>query len=134
MKRIIPAVLLVLCLLLLPAEQRSLAGEEATIKLASVEWHLLKPGVTKTDLGGKLPEVAILILSNEQFEKIHASKKAALEYLQSQHIFKRKLIAVVFCGVRANKEGGDWILIIPHTYQSTAFIVAWQTSKETKIE
>jgi hypothetical protein len=134
MKRIVPSFLLVLCLLLLPTKERSFAGEQPPIKLASLEWHLLKPGVTKTDMGGDLPEVAILTVSNEEFEKIHASKIAAKRYLDSQKILKRKLIHVVFCDVRPRDDGGYWILTVTHTVYSTACIVALQLPKETKIE
>ena len=96
------------------------------IDLKSLQWQLLQPNVTKTDLGGQLPEVAILTLSNEQFRKIYASKDAAKDYLDSQHIFKRKLVDVVFCDVTASDDGGLWVIIIPHTLHSTASIVAWQ--------
>jgi hypothetical protein len=134
MKRIVPSILLVLCLLLLPAKERSLAEEKATTKLESLKWHVLRPGVTKTDMGGDLPEVAILTVSNEEFEKIYASTITAKKYLDGQKILKRKLIRVVFCDVTARDDGGDWILTVTHTYHSTGCIVAFQLPKETKIE
>src|SRR5713226_9924631 len=120
MKRIISSALVVLFLLFLLPKERSFAQEEAKVKLPKLEWKKLNEGVPKTDMGPGLPEVAILKVSNEQFEKIHASKDAAMDYLESQHIFKRKLIKVVFCEVTASDDGDGWILIIPHTPRSTA--------------
>ncbi len=130
MKRIIIPALLVFCVLLLPAKEQSFAEEAMPISLTSLQWHLLQPNVTKTDLGGILPEVIILTLSNEQFEKIHASTAAAKEYLNDQKIFKKPLLKVIFCNVKSNAGGAQWILIIPHTYQSTGCIVAWQVPKK----
>ncbi len=125
MKRILSSALVVLFLLFLLPKERSFAREEAKVDLGSLKWQVLKEGASKTDLGSGLPEVAILKVSNEQFKKIHASKAAALKYLDDQHIFKRKLIKVVFCQVTPNESDG-WILLISHTPQSTACIVAWQ--------
>ena len=130
MKRIIIPALLVLCVLFLPAKEQSLAEEAMPLNLESLQWKLLQPTVTKTDLGGNLPEVVILTLSNDQFEKIHASTDAAKQYLIEQKIFKRPLLKVVFCSVKSSMNGAEWILIIPHTFQSTAYIVAWQVPKK----
>ncbi len=138
MKRIVPSVLLGLCLLLLPIKERSLAQDQkqepVTPKLESLKWNLLKPNIAKTDLGGNLPEVVILRVSNEEFEKIHASKIAAKKYFDGQHIFRKKLIRVVFCSVwpQPHDPGGDWIVATTHTVYSTACISAVQLSKETK--
>ncbi len=125
MKRILSSALVVLFLLFLLPKERSFAQEEAKFKLPPLEWKMLKEGVSKTDLGPGLPEVAILKVSNDQFKKIHASKAAARKYLDDQHIFKKKLIKVIFCAVTPNDSDG-WILIVSHTAQSTATIVAWQ--------
>ena len=134
MKRFIFPALLVLCILFLPAKEQSYADQSVQIDLSGLQWHLLQPNATKTDLGGDLPEVAILILSNDQFQKINGDKTAAMKYLMDQKIFKKPLVNVVFCGVTASNDGmGQWILIIPHTYTSTASIVAWQVpQKSTK--
>jgi hypothetical protein len=132
MKRIVPPALLVLCVLSLLAKERSFGRGGPDINLSSLKWQLLQPNVSKTDMGGGLPEVAILTLSNEQFEKIHASEEAALEYLDSQHIFKRKLIKVIFCDVTSSADGDGWILLIPHTPHSTASIAAWQIPNKGK--
>ncbi|SRR6266403_6314328 len=132
MKRIISPALVVLFLLFLLPKERSFAREEAKVDLASLKWQLLKEGAAKTDMGEGLPEVAILVVSNDQFKKIRASKKAAKEYLDSQHIFKRKLIKVVFCDVTPSDDGDGWILLLPHTPHSTASISAWQIPKEMK--
>lgn len=127
MKRIIAQALIVLSLCLFLAKEGNYAEEASQPDLASLKWHLLQPNVTKTDLGGELPEVVVMTLSNQQFQTINGNKNAALTYLINQKIFKKKLLNVVFCGVRASADGmGQWILILPHTYQSTAFIVAWQ--------
>ena len=131
MKRVIFPALLVLCVMLLPAKEMSYADQAVQIDLSGLQWHLLQPTVTKTDLGGDLPEVAILTLSNDQFQKINGNKDAAMKYFMAQKIFKKPLVNVVFCGVTASDDGtGQWILIIPHTYQSTAFIVAWQVPQK----
>ncbi len=130
MKRIISPALVVLFLLFLLPKERSFAREEAKFDLGSLKWEMTKAGAPKTDMGPGLPEVAILKVSNDQFEKIRASKKAAMDYLEGQHIFKRKLIKVVFCEVTANDDGDGWFLIIPHTPHSTASIVAWQIPKK----
>jgi len=132
MKRILSPALVILFLLFLLPKERSFAREEAKFDLGSLKWEMSKAGVPKTDLGPGLPEVAILKVSNDLFEKIHASPDAAMDYLEGQHIFKRKLIKVVFCEVTPSKGGDGWILIIPHTPRSTASIVAWQIPKEMK--
>jgi hypothetical protein len=110
----------------------SRAGQAAKINLTSLEWRLLKPSVSKTDLGGDLPEVAILTLSNEEFEKIHASEIAAKKYLDDQKILKRKLIHAIFPDVTPREDGGGWILIVAHTGKSTGCIVAWQLPRGSK--
>jgi len=89
-------------------------------------WRKRAKGVWKTDLGGKLPEVVILVLSNEEFRKFHASTKAAMRYIDRRHFLKRKLIKVVFANQYSNGSG-DWILIISHTDYSTAAVVAYQS-------
>src|SRR5215471_4479919 len=122
MKRLLIAALFVLGVLLLLAGGRSGADDVVQPNLASLKWQLLQPGVTKTDMGNGLPEVAILILTDAQFQKISVSKDAAKKYLDDQKIFKRPLIDVVFCDVTPSKDGGQWILIIPHTLHSTASI------------
>lgn len=132
MKRIISSALVVLFLLFLLPKERSFAQEEAKVKLPSLEWKMLSEGASKTDLGPGLPEVAILKVSNDQFKKIHASNDAAMDYLESQHIFKRKLIKVFFCRVTPNDDGDGWILMISHTPQSTALIVAWEIPHKMK--
>lgn len=131
MKRIVIPAVLVLCVLLLPVKEKTLADQAVQINLAGLQWHLLQPTATKTDLGGDLPEVAILTLSNDDFMKINGNRDVAMKYLIDQGIFKKKLLNVVFCGVTPSNDGsGQWILIIPHTYQSTAYIVAWQVPQK----
>jgi len=128
MKRLLGA-LFVLGVSLLLAKERSRADSEVQVDLASLQWHLLQPNITKTDMGDGLPEVAILTMSDVQFQKISSSKDEAKKFLDSQKIFKRALIDVVFCDVTPSKGGGQWILIVPHTLHSTASIVAWQIPK-----
>jgi hypothetical protein len=132
MKRSISPALMVLLVLFLLPKERGCAREESEINLSSLKWQLLSPGVSKTDMGGDLPEVAILKLTNEQFEKIHASEDAAKDYLNGQSIFKWKLLKVVFCVVTPHVNGGPWFLIIPHTKESTASITAWQVPRTSK--
>lgn len=128
MKRVMFPALVVLYLLFMPVKEQSFAEETIPpLDLSALQWKLLQPTVTKTDLGSNLPEVVVLTLSNDQFTKISGDKSAAMKYLTDQKIFKRKLLNVEFCAVTANVDGtGQWILIIPHTFQSTAYIVAWQ--------
>jgi hypothetical protein len=127
MKKIPFTALMVLCLLFLPTTQRTFADEAMTPDLSTLKWQMLQKWVSKTDLGPGLPEVAILVVSNDQFNQIYPGKKlAAMKSLDDQKIFKKKLIDVVFCDVQGSKSGTQWILIIGHTLHSTASIVAWQ--------
>jgi hypothetical protein len=127
MKKIPFTALMVLCLLFLPTTQRTFADEAMTPDLSTLKWQMLQKWVSKTDMGPGLPEVAILIVSNGQFNQIYPEKKpAAMKYLDDQKIFKKKLIDVAFCDVHGSKSGTQWILIIGHTLHSTASIVAWQ--------
>lgn len=114
-----------------PKEQR-IREEEFHVNLASLKWQLLKPDVTKTDLGGDLPEVAILTMSNEQFEKIRGPKKAAMDYLDDRHILKRKLIDLVFSDVTPSADGLGWVVVLSHSGKSTGCILAWQLPRESK--
>jgi hypothetical protein len=102
------------------------------IDLASLKWHLLKPNVTKTDLGGQLPEVLIMTMSNEEFEKIRGDKKVAMDHLDDQKIFKRKLIDLVLADVTQNDHGAFWLVIVAHSGKSTGCITAWQVPKRDK--
>ena len=132
MKRVIlPALILVLLLIVLLPKKGYFAGDEPVIDLTALKWQVLSPGVAKTDLGGDLPEVVILKLSNDQFKKIYPGTNAARDYFNSQNIFKRKLINVIFCDVTPSKSNADWILIVPHTLHSTASITAWQLPTKT---
>jgi len=90
-------------------------------------WRKRAKGVWKTDLGGRRPEVVILVLSNEEFREFHASTKAAMRYIDRRHFLKRKLIKVVFANHVASGSGGDWITIISHTDYSTAAVVSYQS-------
>ncbi|MHB8525214.1 MAG: hypothetical protein ACYDD2_03545 [Candidatus Acidiferrales bacterium] len=93
---------------------------------AAPRWRKLPNGVWKTDLGGKRPEVVILVLSNEEFRKFHASTTAAKRYIDRRHFLKRKLIKVVFANHAKNGDGGNWIVMISHTDYSTAAVLAYQ--------
>lgn len=89
-------------------------------------WRKRAKGVWKTDLGGKLPEVVILVLSNEEYRKFHASTGVAKAYIDRRHFLKKKLKKVVFVNQAPNSSGGDWIIIIDHTEWSTAGVLAYQ--------
>ena len=102
------------------------ADDSPPLNLSKIQWQFLRPGATKTDLGKGLPEVIILTLSNDEFEKLHVSEDAAKAYLDALGVFKLKLIKVVFGDVVPNDHGDGWIVLIPHTAHSTACIVAWQ--------
>ncbi|MGH9727475.1 MAG: hypothetical protein ACRD4V_02650 [Candidatus Acidiferrales bacterium] len=99
----------------------------AQLKFVLPRWKMLSPAVWKTDLGDDLPEVVILMLSDEEFKKFHASTKAAKRYIDKRGFLKRKLIKVVFVNRVPNGNGGDWIVIIGHTVWSTAGVLAYQT-------
>lgn len=122
---ILPALIVPLLLFLVPNE-RGIAEQKPD--LTNLQWKAVRPDVAKTDLGDGLPEVAVLTVSNEQFKEIRASKGAAMKFFDNG-IFKRKLIKVHFCSAKKNQDGEGWILIVPHTPQSTAFIIAWQIPK-----
>jgi len=89
-------------------------------------WRKRAKGVWKTDLGGKLPEVVILVLSDKDFRKFHASTAAAKRYMNRHNFFKKDLKKVVFANRMPNDDGGDWIIIIGHTDWSTGAVVAYQ--------
>ena len=95
-------------------------------KSSGPSWQTLSEHQWKTDLGGELPEVLILKMSNDEFEKFHASKKAAKAYIDGTHFLKRKLINVVFCDIVKHKGDEEWFVIVIHTTHSTATVVAWQ--------
>jgi hypothetical protein len=131
MKRIPFPILMVLCLLLLRTTQRTFADEAITPDLSTLKWQMLQKWASKTDMGRGLPEVAILIVSDDTFQKIYASKTAAMKYFDDQKIFKQKLVDLVFCDVNEAKFGTNWILIVPHTLHSTASVTAWQIPKDS---
>ncbi|HEV2223151.1 MAG TPA: hypothetical protein VGR84_09125 [Candidatus Acidoferrales bacterium] len=95
-------------------------------QFAIPRWKMLSRRLWKTDLGGDLPEVVILILSNEEFRKFHASTAAAKRYIDDHHFLKRKLIKVVFVNRSPNDDGTQWLVVISHTIESTAAVLAYQ--------
>lgn len=136
MKRVIfPALIILLLLPQLPNERSAVAQEEPVIDFSALKWQVLSPTAAKTDLGGKLPEVVILKVSNEQFMRIYPNKEeVAKAYLDGLKVFKRPLIKVVFCDVYPTRTSkADWLVISPHTTHSTASITAWQLSKEEPV-
>ncbi|MGH9864797.1 MAG: hypothetical protein ACRD4H_05210 [Candidatus Acidiferrales bacterium] len=106
--------------------RRSKPARKVTPLFPTPRWRKLPKGVWKTDLGGKRPEVVILVLSNEEFRKFHASTRAAMSYIDKRRFLKRKLIKVVFANYAPNGNGGDWIVLIAHTDYSTAAVVSYQ--------
>jgi hypothetical protein len=95
-------------------------------KLETPVWQPLPERGWKTDLGGENPEVLILKMSNEEFEKFHSSKKAAKDYIDSHHYLKKKLVKVIFCDIVPHRDGKEWYVVVSHTTHSTAVIVGWQ--------
>lgn len=90
-------------------------------------WHELSEHAWKTDLGPDKPELLLLRVSKEEFEKLHANEKAAREYLD--RFLKKPLNNLSFSHVQAAQaNGGEWYLIVVHTPSSTGRVVAWQTS------
>jgi hypothetical protein len=95
--------------------------------VAPVEWRQLASDVWKTDLGEGFPEVAILRMSDEEFRKFHSSARFAQSYIDKHKYLKRKLIKFKFVSVvgrRGSKK--PWCLILTHTPESTANLIAWQ--------
>jgi len=92
------------------------------------QWQTLSANAHKTDLGEKLPEVVILLLSEQTFKKFSKSKKAAMKFIDDLHILKQPLLHLNFADITPDvaAPGGEWILVIPHTLKSTATVVAWQ--------
>jgi hypothetical protein len=95
-------------------------------KLRKPNWRKKRGGVWYTDLGGKLPDMAILCMPDTEFKKFRASRKMAMKYIDRRHILKRKLIGLVFGNIVANKTDNCWVVMIAHTLHSTAVITAWQ--------
>jgi hypothetical protein len=129
MKRFLPEILLVSILMFLQGWTPSFAQQAAQQKPPTFAWQTLSERAWKTDLGGEQPEVLILKMSNEEFEKFHASKKAAKDYIDGLHFLKKKLIKVVFCDIVPHKGGEEWYVVLTHTTHSTAVVVGWQIPK-----
>jgi hypothetical protein len=89
-------------------------------------WKALAFRRWKTDLGGDLPEVVILLMNNAEFKKFRATKKGAMKFIDGEGFLKRPLIELVFCDVVSQRCEEPWIVIVTHTTHSTAVIVAWQ--------
>lgn len=131
MKRFLLAMLLVSFLLCLQGRAPSFAQAPAQQQPPAPAWQTLSDRAWKTDLGGEQPEVLILKMSNEEFEKFHANKKAAMDYIDDHHFLKKKLNKVIFCDVLWNKHGESvgWDVIIIHNIQSWVTVVASQIPK-----
>ena len=108
----------------------SFAQEAAPQKTPTPSWQMLSEDVWKTDLGADRPEVVILRMSNEEFEKFHRSKKAAKEYIDNRHLLKRKVIKVMYIDVVPVAGGRAWLLIFNHSIHSTVGVLAWQIPGE----
>ncbi len=92
------------------------------------QWQTLSATAHKTDLGEGLPEVVILLLSDQAYKKFVKSKKAAMKFIDGLHILKQKLINLIFADQVPSVigPGGEWIAIVIHTTRSTATVVGWQ--------
>jgi hypothetical protein len=92
------------------------------------QWQTLSATAHKTDLGEGLPEVVILLLSEEAYKKFVKSKRAAMKFLDDLHVLKQKLINLIFADLVPSVKGpgGEWIMIVTHTTRSTAVVVGWQ--------
>lgn len=91
------------------------------------KWRKLAKNAWNTDLGNDLPEILVLRMSDQEFRKFHSSARFAQTYIDKHKYLKRKLIKFVFTsivGERGSKEA--WSLILIHTPQSTARLIAWQ--------
>ena len=99
-------------------------------KSSALAWKALSERAWKTDMGGELPEVLILEMSNAEFKKFSASEEAAKKILDKLLFLKKKLINVVFCDIVNQvdpKCSEEWIVVVTHSTHSTAAVIAWQT-------
>ncbi|MFZ0633949.1 MAG: hypothetical protein WA755_02835 [Candidatus Acidiferrales bacterium] len=130
MKRLLSGMFIVSILLVLQGLAPSFAQDAAQEKMSAPSWQTVSEGAWKTDLGADMPEVLILRMSNEEFDKFHASEKAAKAYIDGHPFLKKKLNKVVFAEVRPALNGHAWVVIAVHTPHSWVQIVAWQISNE----
>jgi hypothetical protein len=63
-------------------------------KLSAPSWRKISKNAWITRLGADLPEILLLVLSEEESRKIRASDKATKKHLE--RLFKKKLNAVAF--------------------------------------
>lgn len=129
MTRLLPLTIIFLSMLFFPVTSGVSGAEQE--KLKGLEWKSVD-GALKTDLGQGLPEVLVLKLSNADFHKYFANKKTAMDYLDSQHFLKAKLINLKFAEVRSAHNDEEWYIIIGHTPYSTALVIAWQEPSDKK--
>jgi len=132
MKRFLSIMLFASILFVLQARAPIFAQEAEKQKPSAPSWQPLSEGVWKTDLGDGRPEVVVMKMSNEDFEKLHKSKRAWMDYLDNHRYLKRKLIKIVFIDVvyAKNGSGHGWWICVPHSPHSTAGILAWQITEE----
>jgi hypothetical protein len=96
---------------------------------AKPAWKQFSKKCWKTDLGGDLPEVIILSMTDNEFQEFRKNEAEAMAYLDKLGYFKRKLINLIFADIFPCPSGGDWFVIVTHTSHSTAVVVAWQCAQ-----
>jgi hypothetical protein len=132
MRRFLSTMLFASILFVLQARAPIFAQEAGQQKPAAPLWQPLSEGVWKTDLGDERPEVVIVKMSNDEFDKLRKHKRAWMDYIDNHHYLKKKLIDIVFIDVvyAKNGPGHGWWVCIPHSTHSTAGILAWQVPEE----
>lgn len=100
-------------------------------KSPALVWKTLSKRAWKTDMGDGRSEVLVLKMSNKEFDKFHASKRAAKDYIDRHGFLKKEVNKVIFCVVLSNKKGKSvgWDVILTHTIQSWIVIAASQIPK-----
>jgi hypothetical protein len=92
------------------------------------KWRKLAKNVWKTDLGADLPEILVILMSDEEYKKFRSSEKAAMKFLNDHRYLKKPTVGVVFTkeAPKRGEAGGAWIAIIEHSRDSMVSVVASQ--------
>ena len=124
MKRIVTSALLVVCVFLLLPNGRSNAREEEQKKTPPLGWQKLEEGVQVLKLwesvGPKWPEIAVLRLSKEEYEKFY---KEPVEYLNKLKVYPPEYPAkkIIPCGLVAPETAkSDFVVVLKHDITSTS--------------
>jgi hypothetical protein len=73
--------------------------------------------------GAKLPEIAVLRLSNADYKLFVKQPK---KFLIDHRIFRKRPNRVVRCGATPTRGGTMWVLFLLHVPNSTVSSTGWQ--------